>query len=309
MFKDIISNEEAKTFLINELKSHKEQGTYIFYGKDREFLMEFALAFAKSLTCKNMPYDFCDICESCKRIESQTHGDLEIFEDTDETNMGIKIDEVRKIIYRASTASYEGGNRIFILRDVEKMRPQAANALLKVLEEPLKGDFFILLANSLNIIPTIKSRSIILKIKSRTAEELGVSEEEYNFFLGKGSDILEYKKSSIDITTPKPYKEIGNFIKNYKEDQSIENKTNIYKSLRDFIANKNFINIVDKMKFSEEIYFNSEKDKKIIEDICNYICHLLKKTNNLGKLLVVKNMLRHPINLKNFLKVFINDVD
>ena len=54
MFKDIISNEEAKNFLINELKGKREQGTYIFYGEDRELLMEFAISYAKALTCKNM---------------------------------------------------------------------------------------------------------------------------------------------------------------------------------------------------------------------------------------------------------------
>ena len=173
MFKDIVSNEEAKSFLINELKSRREQGTYIFYGEDRELLMEFALVYAKALTCKNAENDFCGVCDSCLRMDSLTHGDLEIYEDSN----GIKIDQIREIAYRVSTASYEGGNRIFILKDVEKMKKEAANALLKMIEEPEKGDFFILLANNLNILPTIKSRSMFLKIKMRSAEELGVSQE------------------------------------------------------------------------------------------------------------------------------------
>ena len=304
MFKDIISNEEAKSFLINELKSRREQGTYIFYGEDRELLMEFALAYAKALTCKNTENDFCGVCDSCLRINSLTHGDLEIYEDSN----GIKIDQVREIAYRVSTASYEGGNRIFILKDVEKMKKEAANALLKMIEEPEKGDFFILLANNLNILPTIKSRSMFLKIKMRNAEELGISQEEYNFFLGKGKEILEYKETGIDLNLGEPYNEIGNFIKNYLAEPNIENKIKIYKSLRDFFTSRQYINEIDKLSFAENIYFAVENDRVLSQEICNYMCHLIKNFDRIENLIVVKNMIKMPVNLKLLLKVFINEI-
>ena len=304
MFKDIISNEEAKSFLINELKSRREQGTYIFYGEDRELLMEFALAYAKALTCKNTENDFCGVCDSCLRINSLTHGDLEIYEDSN----GIKIDQVREIAYRVSTASYEGGNRIFILKDVEKMKKEAANALLKMIEEPEKGDFFILLANNLNILPTIKSRSMFLKIKMRNAEELGVSQKEYNFFLGKGKEILEYKETGIDLNLGEPYNEIGNFIKNYLAEPNIENKIKIYKSLRDFFTSRQYINEIDKLSFAENIYFAVENDRVLSQEICNYMCHLIKNFDRIENLIAVKNMIKMPVNLKLLLKVFINEI-
>ena len=304
MFKDIISNEEAKSFLINELKSRREQGTYIFYGEDRELLMEFALAYAKALTCKNAENDFCGVCDSCLRINSLTHGDLEIYEDSN----GIKIDQVREIAYRVSTASYEGGNRIFILKDIEKMKKEAANALLKMIEEPEKGDFFILLANNLNILPTIKSRSMFLKIKMRNAEELGVSQEEYNFFLGKGKEILEYKETGIDLNLGEPYNEIGNFIKNYLAEPNIENKIKIYKSLRDFFTSRQYINEIDKLSFAENIYFAVENDRVLSQEICNYMCHLIKNFDRIENLIAVKNMIKMPVNLKLLLKVFINEI-
>ena len=304
MFKDIISNEEAKSFLINELKSRREQGTYIFYGEDRELLMEFALAYAKALTCKNAENDFCGVCDSCIRMDSLTHGDLEIYEDSN----GIKIDEIREIAYRVSTASYEGGNRIFILKDVEKMKKEAANALLKMIEEPEKGDFFILLANNLNILLTIKSRAMFLKIKMRSAEELGVSQEEYNFFLGKGKEILEYKETGIDLNLGEPYNEIGNFIKNYLAEPNIENKIKIYKSLRDFFTSRQYINEIDKLSFAENIYFAVENDRVLSQEICNYMCHLIKNFDRVENLITVKNMIKMPVNLKLLLKVFINEI-
>lgn len=306
MFKDIISNEEAKSFLINELKSKKKQGTYIFYGEDRDLLFTFALSYAKALTCKNenIENDFCDTCDSCKRMNSLTHGDLEIYEDP----TGIKIDRIREIAYRISTTSYEGGNRIFILKDIEKMKKEASNALLKMIEEPEKGNFFILLANSLNILPTIKSRSIFLKIKSRTAEELGVNLDEYNFFLGKGKEILEYKETNIDLKMGEPYDKIGSFIKNYIEDPKIENKIKIYKSLRDFFVSRKYINEIDKLNFADSIYFAVENDRAMVTEICTYMCHLVKNYDRMKDLIYIKNMLKMPVNLKLLLKVFINEI-
>lgn len=304
MFKDIISNEEAKNFLINELKSGRQQGTYIFYGDDRELVMEFALAYAKALTCKEAENDFCGVCDSCKRMDSLTHGDLEIYEDSN----GIKIDRIREIAYRASTASYEGGNRIFILKDIEKLKKESANALLKLIEEPEKGDFFILTAGNLNILPTIKSRAIFLKIKNRSAEELGVSDYEYNFFLGKGREILEYKGSSIDLSIGEPYSEIAVFLKNYSEEPNIENKIKIYKALRDFFKNKQYINEIDKIVFAENIISALENDRVLIQEICSYMCHLVKDYNKLENLVNIKNMLKMPVNLKLLLKVFINEI-
>lgn len=304
MFKDITSNKEAVNFLINELKNKREQGTYIFYGEDRELVMEFALSYAKALTCKNMENDFCDNCESCHRIDSLTHGDLEIYEDSN----GIKIDKIREIVYRASTASYEGGNRIFILRDVEKMKKEAANALLKMIEEPEKGNFFILLANNLNILSTIKSRVMLLKIKNRTAEELGVLKEEYDFFLGKGKEIEEYKKISVDLNAGEPYGEIGNFIKNYNENPNIENKIKIYKAVRDFFVSKKYLNEIDKINFAENITFAVNGDRIIVMEICSYICHFIKDYDNLAKLISIKNMVKMPVNLNLFMRVFINEI-
>lgn len=307
MFKDIISNEEAKNFLINELKSERQQGTYIFYGEDRDLVMEFALVYAKALTCRNAENDFCGVCESCKRMDSLTHGDLEVYEDSN----GIKIDRIRELAYRASTASYEGGNRIFILRDVEKLKKESANALLKLIEEPEKGDFFILTANSLNILPTIKSRAIFLKIKNRSAEELGVSPGEYNFFLGKGREILDYlqnKDTGIDLNSGEPYSEIGTFIKNYAEEPSIINKIKIYKALRDFFQNRQYISEIEKMTFAENISFAVDSDRVLVQEICSYMCHLVKDYDRLESLISVKNMVKMPVNLKLLIKVFINEI-
>ncbi|MFK4785806.1 ATPase [Fusobacterium sp. MFO224] len=301
MFKDISSNEEAKIFLKNELKNKKDSGTYIFYGEDRELIFQFALSFSKGLTCKNYKDDFCDECESCKRINSLTHGDLEIFED-------IKIEDVRKISYRASTSSYEGGNRIFILKDLERLNKESANALLKLIEEPGHGDYFILLMKNLNLISTIKSRAIILKIKNRTSNELGVSNDIYKFFRGNGHDILAYQKENLDLKKVFIYSDIKKAIESYAENKEIENKINIYKALIDFYKNKEYIGKAEQLQFAEDIANSCAKDRRIAMEICNYMSYFVKDYKKLERLIEIKRCINSNVNLKVLFRVFILEI-
>lgn len=298
MFKDISSNEEAKIFLKNELKNKKKSGTYILYGEDRELIFQFALSFSKSLTCKKYEDDFCDECDSCKRMNSLTHGDLEIFED-------IKIDDVRKISYRASTSSYEGGNRIFILKDLDRLNKESANALLKLIEEPGDGDYFILLMKNLNLISTIKSRSIILKIKNRSAEELGVTGDIYKFFRGNGNDILNYKIKNLNLKEAFIYSDIAKATESYIISKDIESKMNVYKALVDFYRNKEYIGKAEQLKFAEDIANSCGKDRIFAMEICNYMSYFTKDYNKLEKLLKIKHCITSNVNLKVLFRVFI----
>ena len=138
MIKDIVSNEEVKEFFTNELKRNKNSGTYLFYGSDMSLLMEFALYFAKGLCCESVEGDFCDACSACKRIDSLSYSDLEVLDNPD----GITVDEVRALGYTSSSSAYEGNKKIFIIKDISKMKKEAGNALLKIIEEPNRGSFF-----------------------------------------------------------------------------------------------------------------------------------------------------------------------
>ena len=243
MIKDIISNEEVKEFFKNELKLEKDSGTYLFYGSDMSLLMEFALHFAKGLCCETLEGDFCGECNICKRIEKMLYSDLEILDNPD----GLKIDEIRELAYKSSSSPYEGNKKVFIIKDISKMRKESSNALLKLIEEPNKGSFFILLNSNLNILPTIKSRSILVKIKRRTAEELGVDDFVYSFFRGKSEDIQKFKLLDIDLEGGYSYREIGKAIKEYEKTQELLYRINIYKALRDFLNNVNNLKIYEKI--------------------------------------------------------------
>lgn len=302
MIKDIVSNEEIKRFFKNELKLNKKSGTYLFYGSDSDQLLEFALYFSKGLCCDTLEDDFCDTCNVCQRIDRMTYGDLEVVEDTN----GIKVDTVRELGYKSSSSASEGKRKIFILKDIQKLKKEAGNSLLKLIEEPAENSFFILLTNSLNILPTIKSRSILVKIKKRDAEELDVDEFTYNFFLGNSRDIESFKISDIDLQKAESYEMIGVHLKKYEETEDFKEKVYIYKCIKDFINNRHYLAQQEKLYFAEEI-LRGTNDRNLQRKIIEYTVSTLGNLSGLEERLKLKSMLRFPVNIKLVLiNLFLN---
>lgn len=317
MIKDLHCNERTKKILINELKAEKESGTYLIYGRDRILNLKLALSLAKSLNCKKMEKDFCDECESCNRMNTMTHGDLEYLKEEN----GIKIESARDLIYRMATSSYEGGKKIYILEDINKINIYAANSLLKIIEEPQKGNYFFLLATSLDVLPTIKSRSIIINAIPLSKEELDIDDEVYKFFDGNSTDILEFKKNNLSISKEINYKEIEKFIINYQNNgKKIEDKIDVYNSLVYFIKNMKWLDDIEKLEYVESLYNgfkgieklteNSEinkknliKEKEIVYDVLSYMAYLCKddKIEKVQEILELKNKIRFYVNIKPFL--------
>lgn len=302
MIKDIVSNEEVKRFFKNELKLNKKSGTYLFYGSDSDQLLEFALYFSKGLCCDTLEDDFCDTCNVCQRIDRMTYGDLEVVEDVN----GIKVDTVRELGYKSSSSASEGKRKIFILKDIQKLKKEAGNSLLKLIEEPAENSFFILLTNSLNILPTIKSRSILVKIKKRDAEELDVDEFTYNFFLGNSRDIENFKISDIDLQKAESYEMIGVHLKKYEETEDFKEKVYIYKCIKDFINNRHYLAQQEKLYFAEEI-LRGTNDRNLQRKIIEYTVSTLGNLSGLEERLKLKSMLRFPVNMKLVLiNLFLN---
>lgn len=298
MIRDIISNEEIKEFFKNELKLGKDSGTYLFYGSDMSLLMEFALYFTKGLCCEILEGDFCGECSTCKRVEKLLYSDLEVLDNPD----GLKVDEIRELAYKSSSSSYEGNRKIFIIKDISKMRKEASNALLKLIEEPNRGSFFLLLNTNLNILPTIKSRSILVKIKKRIASELEVDNYTYSFFRGNSEDILGFKSMDIKLEEGYPYGEIAIAIRGYEESGELKFKINIYKAIRDFVNNRNYLKTYEKIYFAEEIV-RATSDRNIYREVVSYVVDVMGDLNGLEERLTMKSMLRFPINMRAF---FIN---
>ena len=275
-------------FLKNELSFNRESGTYLFYGDDLEKNYSIALEFSAELFSRNIENK-----NEKNKITDKTfrnlYSDLMVV-DT------LNIDTVRDIIKKSYTSSHEGGAKVFILKNIQDIRKESANAMLKLIEEPTKDNFFILISKRLNILSTIKSRSIIYRIRKSTPEELGVDKYVYNFFLGFSNDIEKYKEKEIDLMLEKTYNSIGGVLKEYEKEKSIEVKIDLYKCLRNFVQESSNLKKYEKIKFAEDIYMNASKES--VNLIVEYFINLVKRDKNLKEKLEYKKMLRYPVNIK-----------
>jgi len=123
-------------------------------GKSR-----FAEALAHYLLCLS-PTDgvACNRCSQCQLNLAQTHPDLKMLL-PEEAGKQLKVDQVRQLVEYLSQTSQQGGYKVAILAPAETMNNNAANALLKSLEEPAAGTLILLITDSPSrLLPTIRSR-------------------------------------------------------------------------------------------------------------------------------------------------------
>jgi DNA polymerase-3 subunit delta' len=136
---------------------------YIFTGPS-EVIGERAIEFSKMLLCENPVEAPCGRCSTCNRIDHRGYTDFfEIFPQ----GASIKIDQIRKMILSAAQAPREGDRKIYLLHQAHKMTPQAQNALLKTLEEPISQVVILILTENLQqLLPTVISRCQVMDFSS-----------------------------------------------------------------------------------------------------------------------------------------------
>jgi len=129
---------------------------YLFVGPDGVGKAVVARAFAGLLLCpEGGAHDVA--CRSCRRIQTGNHPDLVMVEPEGRTSLGV--DQARTMISQASLVPVESARRVFLVEDAGMMTEQAANALLKTLEEPTASTVFLLVAESEDDFPpTVASR-------------------------------------------------------------------------------------------------------------------------------------------------------
>ncbi|HHZ16302.1 MAG TPA: DNA polymerase III subunit delta' [Clostridia bacterium] len=130
---------------------------YLFYGHKGGGKYQTAVAFTQLLFCKRpQEGEPCGSCPECQKIAAGNHPDVLVISPD---GLSIKIEQIRALQERFYYQSYEGNYKVIIIRQADLLTEQAANSLLKVLEEPPEKTVFILLAEALFKLPiTIQSR-------------------------------------------------------------------------------------------------------------------------------------------------------
>ena len=191
-FESIIDQEQPIRLLKNILLNRTIPNALLFTGTDGIGKRTAALVFAMACNCGVeeglSAADPCGRCRSCRKIQSGNHPDIILVEPS---GPFIKIKQIRDICDTLSLKPYEAKLRIVIISNAQAMNPQAANALLKVLEEPPERTVLILTAlQTSDLLPTIVSRCQHIrfspihreKLKTFLVEKHGVNAEDAAIF-------------------------------------------------------------------------------------------------------------------------------
>lgn len=155
--KEIVGHKQAVRMLNKAVSSGRVAHAYLFAGPAGVGKETTAISFARALLCSYpVEGDACGSCRDCRQLCSGNHPDFYLVEPS---GLSIRIEQVREIQRRIPYRSYQGGRKICLIRQAEAMTAEAANCILKTLEEPPEGTVFILLsARSQVLLPTILSR-------------------------------------------------------------------------------------------------------------------------------------------------------
>jgi len=213
LFKDIIGLEHIKKQLTQARQNQQVAHAQLFFGKEGGSQLAIAWAYATYLHCQNpQENDACGKCSSCRKMQKLIHPDMHwvfpvgntpkvskatsmnfleewrkvMLENPflellfwqqqagiEDKQVQISVEESRRIVSGVVQKPYEGSHKIFLIWLPEKMNVSAANAILKVLEEPNLSTIFLMVSNKVeNLLATIRSRVQGVQILPYNEEEV-----------------------------------------------------------------------------------------------------------------------------------------
>lgn len=209
LFSEIIGQDEVKQQLLAQLASGRIPHAQLFYGPPGSGKLGLALAYATALLCREpVSGESCGHCTGCRMAEKLEHPDLHFvfpvkeskhvsdqhlkewremllespYFETKEwySRLGVTtqqpriyVSESEQILRKISLSTNQGGYRVMIIWHPEQMMPQAANKLLKILEEPMPGTSFLLVSDRPDLLlDTIISRCVRLECKALSPETI-----------------------------------------------------------------------------------------------------------------------------------------
>src|SRR2546428_13041588 len=155
-FRELVNQDHAVLLLRTAVRSDRVSHAYLFVGPRGVGRHNAAIAFAQLLNCERADGDACGQCRTCTLIASGQHPDVRVVdvaqgrlldpEDTTKTGIGIK--QVLALRREGVYPPYQGRGKVYVLADAETMTTEAANSLLKGLEEPPDRGVIILISRA-----------------------------------------------------------------------------------------------------------------------------------------------------------------
>jgi len=181
-FSTLIGNDRIKTLLTRAVAEGRIGQSLLMAGPRGVGKYRFAVALAQALNCEQVKMgEACGDCIPCRKIARNEHADVrailresrDLSFKKDTKSQFIKVDQVRELAQQAQFRPYEGRRRVFIIDDAEWLRHEAANSLLKTLEEPPDTTLIILITEKpFSLLDTIRSRCLMLSFAPLSVAEI-----------------------------------------------------------------------------------------------------------------------------------------
>lgn len=169
-WEEIAGHGDKIAMLKNMLDKGRVPHALLFAGPAGVGKMLTARVLAAGLLCQAAADRPCGLCPSCRQVGLGSHPDLVTVA---ADGASLKIDQIRALQQEAALAPYYGEARVFLVEEAERLTAEAANSLLKILEEPPAGTVFVLTAASPHaLLPTIVSRCRLLRFAPLAADTL-----------------------------------------------------------------------------------------------------------------------------------------
>jgi DNA polymerase-3 subunit delta' len=143
----------------------------MLHGRPGTGIRQFAALLAGIFMCSGGQSLACGHCHSCRLNAAATHPDLKLLEPEKEGGP-VKVDQVREVVAFGQASAQQGGYRLVIVCPAEAMNANAANSLLKTLEEPGAKTLLLLVSYTpAAVLPTIRSRCQLMAMATPNSEQ------------------------------------------------------------------------------------------------------------------------------------------
>ncbi len=154
---DLVGQDRAAALLLRAVAADRLPHALLFDGPEGVGKRSAAIGLALALCCPKQPKIGCGTCDVCRRILAGAHPDVRVL--APETTQFV-VDQAKEVVEAASTRPHEAPARVLIIDQADCLNANAANCLLKTLEEPLAGNTIVLVtAAPARLLPTLRSRS------------------------------------------------------------------------------------------------------------------------------------------------------
>lgn len=185
----------VQKMLRQSVREQRVAHAYAFTGPGAEMKVHATRLWFQAIGCSQQPGEGCDQCAHCRTIIQNNHPNWHLLEPD---GASIKIKQIRALQKQFQTRAYDGSKKMFVISNAEKMTDEAANSLLKWLEEPSSDILVVLIVSQRALLlPTIQSR--VLEVRFLNEQPLEIK----NYLLTQGAtmeqaDLLAAIASSAD---------------------------------------------------------------------------------------------------------------